>query len=132
MADFNWLGVAAAAVAGGLVGFVWYLPRVFGTAWADAFGAEEPRPGGPRSPLSGMFAMNAAAAFVLAVVFRGLGVATLTGALATALLLSVGLAAGAQMTRDRLRGVPGTVALIDGAQTVAAHLAMGVVLVLFG
>ena len=44
-AGVNWLAVIVAAVAGLVVGFIWYAPPVFGRRWACASGIELPHPG---------------------------------------------------------------------------------------
>lgn len=39
-AGVSWVGVAVGAVAAFLVGWVWYLPNVFGTKWAEGVGVD--------------------------------------------------------------------------------------------
>jgi hypothetical protein len=77
-AGVNWLAVIVAAVAGIIVGFVWYAPPVFGRRWARASGIELPPPGQvqPVTYIGGVVTA-AVTAYVLAVVSRGLGAATL-------------------------------------------------------
>ena len=48
MPDFtavNWLAVIIAAVAGVVIGFIWYMPAVFGRRWAAEGGIELPAAG---------------------------------------------------------------------------------------
>ncbi len=37
----NWLAILAAVVASFVVGFIWYNPKVFGTAWMKSIGMTE-------------------------------------------------------------------------------------------
>jgi hypothetical protein len=73
----NWLAVIVAAVAGIIVGFVWYAPPVFGRRWARASGIELPGPGQvqPMTYIGGVVSA-AVTAYVLAVLIDGLGAAT--------------------------------------------------------
>jgi Protein of unknown function (DUF1761) len=41
----SWLAVIAAAVVGFVIGFIWFLPQVFGRQWAAASGRTLPAPG---------------------------------------------------------------------------------------
>lgn len=36
--DLNWVAVVAAALSTMVIGFVWYMPQVFGTKWAETSG----------------------------------------------------------------------------------------------
>lgn len=36
--EINWLAIVAAVAANGFLGFVWYHPKVFGTAWMKTLG----------------------------------------------------------------------------------------------
>jgi hypothetical protein len=77
-AGVNWLAVIVATVAGIIVGFVWYAPPVFGRRWARVSGIELPQPG-QAQPTTYIAAIVVAlvTAYVLAVLIRGLGAATL-------------------------------------------------------
>jgi len=77
-AGVNWVAVIAAAVAGIVIGFVWYAPQVFGRRWAQASGIELPQPGQvqPVTYVGGVVTALVTA-YVLAVLSRGLGAATL-------------------------------------------------------
>jgi hypothetical protein len=74
----NWVAVIVAAVAGIVVGFVWYAPQVLGRRWARASGIELPRPGQTQpTTYIGAVVLSLVTAYVLAVLSRGLGAATL-------------------------------------------------------
>jgi len=74
----NWVAVIVAAVAGIVIGFIWYAPPVFGRRWARASGIELPQPGQVQ-PMTYVGAIVAAllTAYVLAVLSEAMGVATL-------------------------------------------------------
>ena len=74
----NWVAVIVAAVAGIIVGFVWYAPQVLGRRWAQASGIELPQPGqAPPLTYVGAVVTAGLTAYVLAVLSRGLGAKTL-------------------------------------------------------
>lgn len=131
-ADFNWLGAIDATIVAMVIGFIWYMPSVFGNAWMNALGKKREELGDPKIAISNSIAMNAISAFVLTLVFQILEVTTLTGALHVALILSLGLIVTNQLMRDRFHGVSGKVSLINGANTVVTYLAMGAAITLVG
>jgi hypothetical protein len=77
-AGVNWLAVIVAAVAGIVVGFVWYAPPVFGRRWSRASGIDLPQPGQAQpSSYVGAVVTALVTAYILAVLIRGLGATTL-------------------------------------------------------
>jgi hypothetical protein len=90
----NWLAVIVAAVVGIIVGFVWYAPQVFGRRWARASGIELPQPGQVQ-PITYVGAIVTAAltAYVLAVIIRGLGAASLADGAIVGLVVWLGFVA---------------------------------------
>jgi hypothetical protein len=75
-ANVNWVVVLVAAVAGIVVGFIWFAPPVFGRRWARASGIDLPEEG-QITPVVAAVVTVLVTAYVLAVLSRGLGVATL-------------------------------------------------------
>ncbi|TYA74178.1 DUF1761 domain-containing protein [Seonamhaeicola marinus] len=69
--EFNFLAIAAAAVSALVVGFIWYNPKVFGTAWMKAADMTEDKMKGAN--MGKIFAM----AFIFAILLA-LGMHTLT------------------------------------------------------
>jgi hypothetical protein len=94
LAGVNWLAVIVAAVAGIIVGFVWYAPPVFGRRWARASGIDMQQPGqvNPMTYIGG-FVVAVFTAYVLAVLSRGLGAATLVDGAIVGLLAWLGFVA---------------------------------------
>lgn len=90
----NSLAVIIAAVAGIIIGFVWYAPPVFGRRWARASGIELPQPGQVQ-PITYVGAVVTAlvTAYVLAVLSRGLGAATLVDGAVVGVVVWLGFVA---------------------------------------
>lgn len=75
----NWVAVVLAAVAILVVGFIWYLPQVFGTRWAALAGRPLPQVAQvPPATIVASVVVALVTAYVLAVVIDGLGAANLT------------------------------------------------------
>jgi hypothetical protein len=93
-AGVNWLAVIVAAVAGIVVGFIWYAPPVFGRRWARASGIELPQPGEvqPMTYIGGVVTA-AVTAYVLAVLIGGLGAATLADGVIVGVVVWLGFVA---------------------------------------
>jgi hypothetical protein len=93
-AGVNWLAVIVAAVAGIVVGFIWYAPPVFGRRWARASGIELPQPGEvqPMTYVGGVVTA-AVTAYVLAVLIGGLGAATLVDGVVVGAVVWLGFVA---------------------------------------
>ncbi len=131
-ADFNWLGAIAAAALAMVIGFIWYMPAVFGTAWMKELGKSMEELGSPKAAVPNALLMNLISAFVLAHAIKAMGAVTLMDALHIALGLSVGLIVTNQLMRDRFHGMSGKLSLINGANTVVTYLAMGAAISLVG
>ncbi|MCB0760213.1 MAG: DUF1761 domain-containing protein [Flavobacteriales bacterium] len=58
----NWIAIIVAALASFVLGFVWYHPKLFGTAWMKSMGLN------PDEPPKGNMAMIFGVAFLMAVV----------------------------------------------------------------
>jgi hypothetical protein len=129
-ADFNWLGAIAAAVVAMVIGFIWYMPAVFGSAWMKALGKKMEELGSPKVAVPNALLMNVISALVLTHAIKAMGAETLMDALHIALGLSVGLIVTNQLMRDRFHGMSGTLSLINGANTVVTYLAMGAAIAL--
>lgn len=61
-----WLGVIIAAVAGIAIGFIWYMPQLFGRRWASAAGVELPEGMPPVMTLVAGVVITLVTAYVLA------------------------------------------------------------------
>lgn len=93
-AGVNWVAVIVAAVAGIIVGFIWYAPQVFGRRWARATGVELPQPGQVQPvTYAGAVVITAVTAYVLALLSQGLGAATLVDGAIVGILVWLGFVA---------------------------------------
>ena len=91
-AGVNWVAVIVAAVAGAVVGFVWYAPQVFGKRWARVSGIDLPEQGQVQ-PLIGAVITVLVTAYVLALLIQGLGAATLVDGAIVGVLVWLGFVA---------------------------------------
>jgi hypothetical protein len=75
--NLSWVGVIVAAVAGLVIGFLWYSPQLFGRRWAAGAGIQLPT--GTPSPmiLAGSVVLVLITAYVLAVIAKAAGVASI-------------------------------------------------------
>jgi len=92
----NWVAVIAAAVANVVIGFVWYLPQVFGRRWAAASGQPLPTAGQvPATTYVAGVVLALIAAYVLTLVAGAMGAATLVDGAIVGFLAWLGFAATA-------------------------------------
>lgn len=129
MFDVNWLGVLAAAVAGFLIGGLWYGP-LFGKAWQAETGLSDERIKNANMPLifGATFLLNLFAAFVLAHVLRSYG----DPGLDVTLMIAGGIALGFVITAIGVNYLFARASLklflIDAGYWLLNYLAMGAVL----
>ncbi|HVM30442.1 MAG TPA: DUF1761 domain-containing protein [Candidatus Limnocylindrales bacterium] len=93
MPDFtevNWLAVLLAAVAGVVIGFVWYMPAVFGKRWVAASGIEMPTGAVSPAVYVGPIVQGLLAAYVLALFA---GAADIVGGIVIAAVIWIGFVA---------------------------------------
>jgi hypothetical protein len=70
--NVNWLAVVIAAVANLVIGFVWYMPGVFGRRWQEASGATMAQLAGPMWGV--VVVTSLIAGYVIALIAGGAGV----------------------------------------------------------
>ncbi len=92
--SLNWVAVIAAAVVGMVVGFVWYLPMVFGKRWAATIGRSVPTMS-DMSPvqMGGVVVLALVMAYVLTLLIGGLGANTVANGAIVGFLVWLGFAA---------------------------------------
>jgi hypothetical protein len=142
LAQVNWLAVVVAAVAALVVGFVWYLPPLFGTRWASlvkTYGrpfAENPRldPMRPANPLMPMgvwligFVVNA---LVLSLAIKLLGIGSVGSATGLALLVWLAFAATLSSWPAAFARWPWGLWLINNGAYLVMQIVMAVILTLW-
>ena len=93
LASIDYLAVVFAAVAGMMLGAIWYMPGVFGDSWRAALGQERWRHADPRVTVPVRMIATGITAFSLAVLLSGAGVTTLAGSLRLGLVVGAGVVA---------------------------------------
>jgi hypothetical protein len=87
----NWVAVVVAAVANSVVGFIWYLPQVFGNRWAAETGRTMLKPSEtPPMTVISAIVLSLVTAYVLAVIAHALGVADAGAGAVLGLLVAIG------------------------------------------
>lgn len=93
-AGINWLAVIVAAVLGVAIGFVWYMPQVFGRRWAATIGRDLPSSAEVSPAIYLVNVVQAlVVAYVLALLISGLGVASLAEGIIVGFVVWLGFAA---------------------------------------
>ena len=126
----NYLAVAAAAVAGFLVGWGWYM--LFGKVWKEALGRQEGdcKP----TPLPFIFAGlgSLLMAWMLAGLMGHLGNVTVRGGLIAAFFVWAGFVLTTTVVNQQFQGTKPVVTIIDAGHWLVALLVMGAIIGTFG
>lgn len=125
----NWVAVIVAAAANIVIGFVWYLPQVFGTRWAALAGRPLPSVGGVPPMTFVMGAVTALiAAYVLAVIEQSLGVLTLADGAIVGFLAWLGFIATTSYGVVLWEGRPVSYWAINAGNALLGFVAMGAII----
>ena len=129
----NWVAVIAATIAGVVIGFVWYLPQVFGRRWAAAVGRDLPGPGdlSPTVYLAGII-QAFVVAYVLALFIIAAAGLTLVGGLIVALLAWFGFVAASSLSAMLYEGKSLEYWMINAGFALVSMLVMGAIIGLLG
>lgn len=136
--EFNWLAIVLAAVAGGVIGAVWFGPKTFFPLWWKLQGkSPEDNPGGESMGLT--FGLTFAGAFVQALVMAvviGLAESATGGldwfsGLATGALMGVGFAAATQIGHKLFGGFGLKVWILEVGQDIVSLAVMGAIIASF-
>jgi hypothetical protein len=87
----NWLAVLVAAVAGYLLGAIWYTPAVFGNRWMAALEKKPEELGSPVLALTVSALTTALTGVCLAFLLRGLGIQTLGAGVVCGIVIGGGI-----------------------------------------
>ncbi len=131
-AGINYLAVLVAAIAGYVVGSIWYM--TLGNAWMKALGKtkEELKPSA--GPFIAAFLMQLLMAYILAGAIGHLGdnTVTLKNSVISAAFCWVGFVLTTMFVNHRFQGSPLMLTIIDAGHWLFVLLVMGVVIGLFG
>ncbi len=125
----NWIAVIAAAVAGVVIGFVWYMPQVFGRRWAASAGRELPAPGSV-SPVVyvGSVVQALVTAYVLALFIGALGANTVVNGLVVGFVAWIGFVATVTINTVLYEGRSVEYWLINAGYSLVSLLVMGAII----
>jgi hypothetical protein len=127
---FHWLAIILAALAGFLVGGLWYGP-LFGKAWMKARGlSEEELKGGANMPLifGTTFVLNLIAAFMLDHLYQTYDAPVgLHYSLVIASIIGVGFIATSIGVNYLFSRMPRSLFLIDAGYWIVIYLVMGAI-----
>jgi hypothetical protein len=127
-ANLNWVEVIVAGVAGVVIGFIWYLPMVFGRRWAAGAGRELPAAGETSALLYlGGVVQALIVAYVLALLAAGVGATGLTDHLVLAFLVWLGFVATASINVVMYEGRSLEYWSINAGYALVTLLVMGAV-----
>ena len=89
--SINWLSVIAAAVAGYLLGAVWFLPNAFGNTWIAALGKKKEDLGSPVQSMIVTAISTLITAICLAVILKGCDATTLAAGVVLGIIIGGGI-----------------------------------------
>ncbi len=134
MFEVTILPVILAAVANVVIGFIWYNPKVFGTAWMRGTGMtpEMAEQGKKRMPLMAFFAFLSSMMVAYVMSFFGIawGVFDWIGAVELGIWCWLGFAAPTMLGMVLWEGKPFTHYAIVAGQWLVSFIVMAIVLVL--
>ena len=130
----SYLAVLVAAIAGFLVGMVWY--GILGERWMAALGKskDELLPDGkpPIATMATSFVSELVMAWMLAGVIGHIDAVTVSGGIITAFFVWLGFIATTQLVNHRYGRYPLSLTVIDAGHWLAVLVAMGIVIGLMG
>ncbi len=130
----SYLAVLVAAIAGFLVGMVWY--GILGERWMAALGKskDELLPDGkpPIATMAISFVSELVMAWMLAGVIGHIDAVTVSGGIITAFFVWLGFVATTQLVNHRYGRYPLSLTAIDAGHWLAVLVAMGIVIGLMG
>jgi len=112
LTQLDYLGILVAAVAGMILGGIWYLPSVMGNAWMAALGRRQWNLGDPRKAILVRGLATLTTSLALAVLMVGGGVTTIAGSLRLGLVVSLGVVVPTIVADYRLAGWPNALTAI--------------------
>ena len=126
----NYVAAAVSAVALMALGFVWYAPFLFGTAWMAALGKteEEMRAAGPSPALAAALVDAVLTSLVMAIVFQAAGIAGIGGGAAAAIGLAIGFSGVSIISNGAFEGRPRPLVLINLGYRLAGYPVAGIIL----
>lgn len=125
--DVSWIGVIVATVAGFVVGFAWYHPRVLGGQRARLADVDIDSVGTvPRHALAGVVLL--VTAVMMNVLMAELIVTSVLGGALFGVVIALVFQLGTLIIHNGFEGRPAALTIIDGGQSVVSLAVAGAVL----
>jgi hypothetical protein len=131
LTQLDYLGILVAAVAGMILGGIWYLPNIMGNAWMAALGRRQWNLGDPRKAILVRGLATLTTSLALAVLMVGGGVTTVGGSLRLGLVVSLGVVVPTIVADYRLAGWPNALTVITATHRFLHVMVMCAVLGVF-
>ena len=125
----SWVAVIVAAIANIVIGFIWYLPQVFGTRWAALAGRALPTAGQipPMTYVAGIVTALISA-YVLAVIEGGLGASGISQGAVVGFLAWLGFVATTSYGSVLWEGRPMMYWGINAGNSLVGFVVMGAII----
>lgn len=124
----NYLAVLVAAVVAMVIGYVWYLPGVFGTQWMTLAGFTEPPEGSMAQAMGLGFVNSLVKAFILALLIDWAKGQTWRCGAVIGLACWIGFAATVRADGIIWAQRPPGLFWIDGIYDLVSYVAMGIII----
>ena len=126
----NWVAVIAAAIAGGVVGAIWYSPPLFGNRWAISVGGKPMTMSDMMVPkvLVGAIVMPLLMAYVLTLLIGGVGATSLVNGAIVGFLAWLGFSAMTALNAFVYDGRSSTWLIITAGYSLVTLVVMGAVI----
>jgi len=127
----NYLGVLVAAIAGFVLGGVWFAPPVFGAAWMKALGKKKEEMCSGNSPKKALILTAFTTwitAYVLAVLIVALNISSAWGGAIAGFSIGLGILATSSYSDSLFCNWPFRLILIQAGHRIASLALMGAIL----
>src|SRR5918998_759365 len=130
--DINYWAVIVATLSTLVIGSVWYTPKVFGNAWMRLAKVDPDNAGNAAGPIVVTVIVSFISAWVLAgatyIAWEFYDGSFLWAAVATALLLWLGVTAARFVTHDAFEGRPSALTALNVVHELVTFLIMAVII----
>ena len=126
--NLSLIAIVVAAVAGMVIGALWYSPLLFGNAWLKAIGKTEDELASPMPAMIGSMFACLVSAFAVAIIVGAFGATTISSGAAVGALCGIGLVATAMLSDSLFCGWGWPLYFIQAGYRVVYLVAMGIII----
>ncbi|MFQ5533318.1 MAG: DUF1761 domain-containing protein [Sphingomonadales bacterium] len=126
--ELNYLAIVVSAVAGMVIGGLWYSPLLFGKAWMKLVEMPKEGFGDPKKAYVISTLLSLVQATAIAVAIHWAGATTLAAGAHVGLVVGLGFVATTMGMGALFSGTPFKLYLINAGQPVVTYIAMGVII----